>query len=65
MYSAESTALVAVSSVLLPLASVFVALRFKVRKSTKAGIGLDDYIILAALVSFSFFPLFFSLQFLC
>ena len=52
MYSTESTALVVVSSVLLPLASVFVALRFTVRKSTEAGIGLDDYTILAALVSY-------------
>ncbi|CAD6592672.1 MAG: hypothetical protein ASARMPRED_006619 [Alectoria sarmentosa] len=50
MYSAESTVLVVVSSVLLPLASVFVALRFRVRKSMKAGIRLDDYIILAALI---------------
>lgn len=52
MYSAESTVIVVVSSVLLPLASVFVALRFKVRKSMKAGIRLDDYTILAALVNF-------------
>ena len=53
MYSADSTDLVVVSSVFLPLASVFVALRFTVRKSTKAGIGLDDYAILLALVSYS------------
>lgn len=46
----RSVALVVVSSVLVPLASVFVALRFKARKSTNAGLGLDDYTIVAALV---------------
>lgn len=46
----RSAALVVVSSVFVPLATVFVALRFKARKSTKAGPGLDDYTILAALV---------------
>ena len=50
MYSANSTALVVVVSVLVPLSSVFVALRFKARKSTKAGLGLDDYTILAVQV---------------
>ncbi|CAF9937200.1 MAG: hypothetical protein ALECFALPRED_007138 [Alectoria fallacina] len=46
----RSAALVVVSSVFVPLATVFVALRFKARKSTKAGPGLDDYTILAALI---------------
>ena len=50
MYSPNSTALVVVISVLVPLSSVFVALRFKARKSMKAGLGLDDYTILAVQV---------------
>ena len=51
MYSTHSTALVVTSCVLVPLSTVFVALRFKVRRSTKAGLGLDDYTILATLVT--------------
>ena len=50
MYSAQSTALIVISSVLVPLSSVFVALRFKVRKDSIAGLGLDDYTMLATLV---------------
>ena len=50
MYSSSSTALVVVCVVLLTLASCFVALRFRVRATTKAGIGADDCLILAALV---------------
>ncbi len=51
MYSTHSTALVIIPCVLVSLSTVFVALRFKVRQSTKAGLGLDDYTILATLVT--------------
>ena len=51
MYSTHSTALVIISCLLVPLSTFFVALRFKVRKGTKAGLGPDDYTILATLVT--------------
>ena len=50
MYSSLSTALVVVCVVFLALASCFVTLRFRVRATTEAGVGADDYLILAALV---------------
>lgn len=51
MYSSLSTSLVAVHVVLSILSTLFVAIRFKVRRSTKAGLGADDYTILIALVT--------------
>ena len=48
IHSARLTVLVTVLH--LFLASVVVALRLKVRKSTKAGFDLDDYAVLATLV---------------
>lgn len=51
MYSSLSTSLVAVHVVLSILSTLFVAIRFKVRRSTKAGLGADDYTILIALLT--------------
>ena len=50
MYPSTSAGLVIMCVVFPTLASVFVALRFKVRMSSKAGIGADEYTILSALV---------------
>ncbi|KAL8939047.1 MAG: hypothetical protein Q9216_003576 [Gyalolechia sp. 2 TL-2023] len=51
MYSSQSTSLVVVAVVLVLLATVAVALRFKVRGNVKTGRGPDDWIILGALVN--------------
>lgn len=45
------TAVVAVIGVILALAITTVALRFYVRRLTKAGIWWDDWLILAALIT--------------
>lgn len=50
MYSSQSTSLVIVAVILVLLASVAVALRFKVRSNVKTGRGPDDWIILGALL---------------
>ncbi|MCJ1285829.1 hypothetical protein MMC26_005170 [Xylographa opegraphella] len=49
MYSIKSVNQVVITVVFTALAAVAVALRFKVRYNLRAGIGIDDYIILAAL----------------
>ena len=48
MYSSLSTGVVAVCVVLPILSTLFVGLRCKMRRSTKAGLGADDYTIIAA-----------------
>lgn len=51
MYSSQATSLVIAAVILVLLATVAVALRFKVRSNVKTGRGPDDWIILGALVS--------------
>ena len=51
MYSSISTAQVVIASALPVFALAAVALRVKARRYSKAGLGADDYIIFAALVS--------------
>lgn len=50
MYCSVSAGLVVMCIVFPTLSSAFVALRFKVRMTSKAGIGADEYTILGALV---------------
>lgn len=49
-----SRAIVVVSWIFPVLATIAVSARFAARKLRKAGLGLDDWIILAALVLFKY-----------
>lgn len=51
MYSSQSVSLIVAAVVLALLASIAVALRFKVRGMVKTGRGPDDWIILGALLT--------------
>lgn len=46
--------IITVSTVLPGLSIIFVALRFYVRKTQRAQIGIDDWLILPGLVDMSF-----------
>lgn len=52
MYSSQSVSLIVAAVILVLLATLAVALRFKVRGTVKTGRGPDDWIILGALVSY-------------
>ncbi|KAL9096697.1 MAG: hypothetical protein Q9165_001185 [Trypethelium subeluteriae] len=47
----QPTSTIALSGLVIALAILFVALRFYIRISTKAGLGWDDFLLLAAVAS--------------
>ncbi|KAF2236875.1 hypothetical protein EV356DRAFT_530764 [Viridothelium virens] len=47
----QPTSTIAISGLVIALAILFVALRFYIRISTKAGLGWDDFLLLAAVAS--------------